>query len=256
MNVNYVSLEELVAYCDELLQPQRFKDYCPNGLQVQGRSEVRRIVTGVTACQALLDEAIAWEADLILVHHGYFWQGENPCITGIKRRRLHTLLNHDVSLLAYHLPLDAHPRYGNNVCLGQRLGLEPQESFDPTDPLSLGQLGLLLPSLSLTAFAERITHVLERRPQVISGGEHDVRKVAWCTGAADKFIEQAYARGADTYISGEISESVVHFAREAGIHYIAAGHHATERYGVQALGGHLARHFGLEHRYIEIHNPV
>lgn len=251
-----ITTTELVRYCDTLLQAGRFRDYCPNGLQVEGRPEVGRIMTGVTACQALLDEAVKWKADLLLVHHGYFWKGESEAVCGIKRTRLKTLLQQDINLVAYHLPLDAHPELGNNARLAKRLGIEVDGTLEPDNPLAIGNIGSLAQSLPLEQFTQRVAEALSRKPQVISGGSHPVRRVAWCTGSAERYIEQALAAGADTYISGEISEPVVHFAREAGIHYIGAGHHATERYGVQALGAHLARHFGLEHRFVDIDNPV
>lgn len=256
MNYNSVELKELVEYCDDVLKSAQFSDYCPNGLQVQGRSQVQKIITGVTACQALLDEAVEWGADLILVHHGYFWKGEASALTGIKYRRIRTLILNDISLIAYHLPLDAHPVMGNNARLAVRLGLETEDTLEPGKANAIGNYGRLSDPCSLKIFSQRVQQALDREPQVIAGGTHKVSKVAWCTGAAEKYIEKAIELGADTYISGEISESVVHIAREAGIHYIGAGHHATERYGVQALGEHLARHFGLEHRYIEIPNPV
>lgn len=251
-----VARAELVEYCDQLLQVEKFRDYCPNGLQVEGRAQVRKVLTGVTACQALLDEAVAWGADLVLVHHGYFWKGEPGPVTGIKQKRLKTLLMADINLLAYHLPLDAHPEYGNNARLGRLVGIETQSGLEPGNPLSVGNLGVLDKPLTLEEMTARIKKVLGRTPQTISGGERPIRRIAWCTGAADRMVEQAEALGADAFLTGEISEPVVHFAREAGIHYIAAGHHATERYGVQALGEHLARHFGLEHRFVDIDNPV
>ncbi|KEA63247.1 Hypothetical protein YbgI [Marinobacterium lacunae] len=251
-----VETARIVEYCDQLLQAGRFRDYCPNGLQVEGCAQVKRILTGVTACQALLDEAVAWQADLLLVHHGYFWKGESAAVTGIKQRRLKTLLCADINLLAYHLPLDAHPEYGNNARLAKLLGIEVQSGLEPDNPLSVGNVGVLSQAVDLQSFAGRVKVALGRAPQVISGGDHPIRHIAWCTGAADRMIEQAKALGADAFLSGEISEPVVHFAREAGIHYIAAGHHATERYGVQALGTHVARHFGLEHRFADIDNPV
>lgn len=251
-----VDRAELVVYCDRLLGSERFRDYCPNGLQVEGRERISRVVSGVTACQALLDGALAWQADLILVHHGYFWKGEAAPVTGIKRRRLQTLLANDLNLLAYHLPLDAHPELGNNVQLAQRLGIEVQGGLEPDNPLSVGNWGLFPQARSLAQVSADIERALGRKPQIISGGEQPIRRVAFCTGAAERMIEQAHALGADLFISGEISEPVVHFAREAGIHYIGAGHHATERYGVQALGEHLARQFGIEHRFIDIDNPV
>lgn len=255
-NSSGVEISRIVNYCDQLLQTGRFKDYCPNGLQVEGRPQVRRILSGVTACQALLDEAVAWQADLLLVHHGYFWKGEAEPVIGIKQRRLKTLLCADINLLAYHLPLDAHSEYGNNVRLAKLLGIDIQGGLEPDNPLSVGNMGLLPETMPLEAFGERVALALGRTPQLISGGEHPIRHIAWCTGAADRMIERAKAMGADAFLSGEISEPVVHFAREAGIHYIAAGHHATERYGVQALGAHVARHFGLEHRFADIDNPV
>lgn len=251
MNIN-----ELVKYCDQLLQVGSFRDYCPNGLQVEGRSRISRILTGVTASQALLDVAVEWQADLVLVHHGYFWKGESQVVTGVKQRRLKTLLQHDINLVAYHLPLDAHPTLGNNARLAELLGFEVEGPLEPGSAPAIGNVGRLPQSLSLQALEQRINQVLGRSPQVISGGDHDIRTIAWCSGAAERMIEHALAQGADAYVSGEISEPVVHIAREAGIHYIGAGHHATERYGVQALGEHLAEQFGLEHRFVDIDNPV
>jgi dinuclear metal center YbgI/SA1388 family protein len=249
------TLAELLAHCNDILQPQRFKDYCPNGLQVEGRERVARLVTGVTASQRLLDAAIAWEADAILVHHGYFWQGEAAPVVGMKRRRLATLLAHDVSLLAYHLPLDAHPELGNNATWGQQLGL----TGAPVD--GAGSDGLLFAAdlasaLSLEQLMQRVAKVTAREPLLVGEALQPVSKVVWCTGAAQSYIEQAVACGAQVFISGEISEQTVHIAREAGIAYIAAGHHATERYGVQALGAELAQALTIEHRFIDIDNPV
>ncbi|MGB2130363.1 MAG: Nif3-like dinuclear metal center hexameric protein [Marinobacterium sp.] len=250
------STQQVQAYIDQLLETARFKDYCPNGLQVEGRPRVQRVMTGVTACQALLDEAVRWQADLVLVHHGYFWKGEAEPITGIKRRRIRTLLAADINLMAYHLPLDAHPVLGNNAQLAQRLGITPDGPLKPGESPAIGNVGVLDQPMSLQAFEQRLAEVLEREPQTIAGGAHEVSRVAWCTGAAERMIDLAIAQGADLYLSGEISEPVVHVAREAGIHYCGAGHHATERYGVQALGEHLAEHFGLEHRFVDIDNPV
>lgn len=251
-----VTLDQLVHYCDRLLDVGRFRDYCPNGLQVEGRREIRRLVSGVTACQALLDAALDWQADLVLVHHGYFWKGEPAAITGIKRKRLHTLLSAELNLLAYHLPLDAHPELGNNAQLAKRLGIVLEGPLEPGQEPAIGNIGRLEQPLALAEFARRVEQVLGRTPQLIAGGSHAVERVAWCTGAAERMIDLALAQGADLFLSGEISEPVVHTAREGGIHYCGAGHHATERYGVQALGEHLARQFGLEHRFIDIDNPV
>ncbi|MBP0048780.1 Nif3-like dinuclear metal center hexameric protein [Marinobacterium sp. AK62] len=250
------TLKELQTYIDQLLEVPRFKDYCPNGLQVEGRPEISRVLTGVTASQALLDEAVQWQADLVLVHHGYFWKGEAEPITGIKRRRIQTLLAADINLMAYHLPLDAHPTLGNNAQLAQLLGIQMEGPLSPGESPAIGNVGTLASPMTLQAFEARVAEVLQREPQTIAGGDHTIERVAWCTGAAERMIDLALAQDADLYLSGEISEPVVHVAREAGIHYIGAGHHATERYGVQALGEHLAAEFGLEHRFVDIDNPV
>ncbi|MCC6074692.1 Nif3-like dinuclear metal center hexameric protein [Pseudomonas sp. GCM10022188] len=250
-----VTLTTLVGELDRYLDAARIADYCPNGLQVEGRGEVRRIVSGVTASQALLDAALEQQADLVLVHHGYFWKSENPCITGMKQRRLKTLLANDISLLAYHLPLDLHPEVGNNVQLAQRLGLQVEGPLEPGNPRSVGLLGSLPQALSPVDFAAQVGKVLGREPLLIAG-ERPIRRLAWCTGAAQGYIEQAVAAGADAYLTGEVSESTVHSARENGISFLAAGHHATERYGVQALGEWIARRFGVEHRFVDCANPV
>ncbi|MBU2966107.1 Nif3-like dinuclear metal center hexameric protein [Amphritea sp. 2_MG-2023] len=251
-----VLLKQLVNYCDSLLSPEKYKDYCPNGLQIEGRAEVRRIVSGVTASQALLDRAVALEADLILVHHGYFWKGEPEVITGMKKRRLQTLLSHDISLLAYHLPLDGHPELGNNACLARQLGLQVSGGLEPDNPLSIGLTGRLSSPVTAAEFSQQIATALGREVLHIDGGPELIETVGWCTGAAQGYIEKAAALGLDAFISGEISEPTVHSARELGIHYFAAGHHATERYGVQALGERLAEEFDIEHQFVDIHNPV
>jgi dinuclear metal center YbgI/SA1388 family protein len=250
-----VTLTELCQFLDHCLEPGRFRDYCPNGLQVQGREQVAKIASGVTASQDLLEAAIDWGADAILVHHGYFWKGEPAPVVGMKRRRLATLLANDVSLLAYHLPLDAHPTLGNNARLGQLLGLDAGEPLQP-DGDTVGNVADLETALPVGDLVERLNEITGRRPLHIAGGAPSLRRIAWCTGAAQGYIEAAVAAGADAYITGEASEPSVHVAREEGIHFIAAGHHATERYGVQALGEHVARHFSLEHRFIDIDNPV
>jgi dinuclear metal center YbgI/SA1388 family protein len=251
-----VGLKELTAYCDQLLGAGSLQDYCPNGLQVEGRATVERIVSGVTASQALIEAAAARGADLLLVHHGYFWKGEDPCITGMKRQRLGALLARQISLLAYHLPLDAHPELGNNAQLAQRLGLVEEGRFGAGGGPDLACYGPLPAALSATDLAVHIERVLGRRPQWIDAGNGRISRVGWCTGAAQSYLEEAARRGLDAFISGEISEPTVHIAREYGIHYFAAGHHATERYGVQALGEHLAARFAIEHAFIDIDNPV
>ncbi|THG86873.1 Nif3-like dinuclear metal center hexameric protein [Pseudomonas sp. A-1] len=250
-----IALNTLVAEIDRHLDAARISDYCPNGLQVEGRAEVRRIVSGVTASQALLDAAVAWGADLVLVHHGYFWKSENPCVVGMKQRRLKTLLSHDISLLAYHLPLDVHPELGNNVQLAQRLGLAVEGPLEPGNPRSVGLLGSLAEPLAPAEFAARVAQALGREPLLVAG-TRPIRRVGWCTGAAQGYIEQAIAAGVDAYLTGEVSESTVHSARENGISFLAAGHHATERYGVQALGEWIASRFGVEHRFVDCDNPV
>ncbi|HEX9856971.1 MAG TPA: Nif3-like dinuclear metal center hexameric protein [Paracoccaceae bacterium] len=246
-------LEELRDYNATLLQTASFKDYCPNGVQVEGRPEVRRIATAVTASQQALDEAIAWGADAILVHHGYFWRNENAAITGIKKRRIAQLLRNDVSLLAYHLPLDAHPELGNNAQLGKLLGLEVQGRFGEQDIVCVGSLAQ---PQTLNQFAQQVAHGLQRKPQVIGDGARNIRRIAWCSGGAQGYFELAIAQGVDAYLTGEISEQNYHLAQESGVAFIAAGHHATERYGIQALGNHLGAQFALEHRYFESGNPV
>ena len=254
--VPMIELAALVAYTDELLSSASFKDYCPNGLQVEGRAEVTRLVSGVTAGAALLDAALAARGDAILVHHGYFWRGETPRITGNRRTRLQRLLANDVSLIAYHLPLDAHRELGNNAQLAQRLDLEVEGVVEQGPAAGLLWYGR--PSAALTAeqFAAHLNRSLSQEPVFIGDPRQAVTRVAWCTGAAQGFIEEAHALQVDAFVSGEISEQTVHFAREAGLAYFAAGHHATERYGVQALGAHLGEKFAIEHRFIDIHNPV
>jgi dinuclear metal center YbgI/SA1388 family protein len=251
-----VSLRELVDYCDQLLAADAFQDYCPNGLQVEGRGEVGRVISGVTASQALIDTALERGADLLLVHHGFFWKGEDARITGMKRRRLAKLLGGQLSLLAYHLPLDAHPELGNNAQLARRLGLSEQGRFGAAGGPELACFGALETAFSVAELTAHIGSALGRQPQCIAGGTHAIRSVGWCTGAAQSYLEEAARLGLDAFISGEISEPTVHIAREYAIHYFAAGHHATERYGVQALGEHLAGRFAIEHTFVDIDNPV
>ena len=245
---------ELAAYCDALLDAASFTDYCPNGLQVEGTRSIRRLATGVTASLATIEAAAHWGADAILVHHGYFWKGEPAPLTGIKGKRVRTICAREMSLLAFHLPLDAHPEVGNNATLGARLG------FSGAAPTAAGE-GLvwqveLADALAADALGQRIEEALTRRPLHIDGGPLRIRRIGWCSGAAQGFIEAAADLGLDAYISGEISEPTVHVARERGIHYYAAGHHATERYGVQALAERAASRFGVDVRHFEIDNPV
>lgn len=248
-----MQLNELRDYIGSLLEVTRFRDYCPNGVQVEGRAKVLRIASGVSASQLLLDEAIAWGADAILVHHGYFWRSEEATITGIKKRRIAQLLGHDVSLLAYHLPLDAHPTLGNNAQLAQRLGWAEQGRFGEQ---AIASYGVLPHALTLAEMGVQLAEKLARPPQIMGDLAGTVKRVAWCSGAAQNYFEQAISLGVDAFMTGEISEQNVHVARESGVAFIAAGHHATERYGVNALGEHLAHQFEIEHRFFDQDNPV
>lgn len=251
-----VALPELVAYIDRLLGAEQFSDYSPNGLQVEGRATVGKLISGVTASLALIEAAIAAGADALLVHHGYFWKGEDARIVGMKRARLARLMAGDVSLLAYHLPLDAHLEYGNNAQLAKILDFTVDGAFGEGLPPHLALYGRPPQPLDPQQLAEHLADRLKRMPLHVAGGPQTVRTVGWCTGAAPGLIELAAAKGFDAYISGEISEPTVHVARERGIHFFAAGHHATERYGVRALGEHLAGHFGVSHEFIDIDSPA
>jgi dinuclear metal center YbgI/SA1388 family protein len=247
-----IDLFELEQHCNELLGAAGFEDYCPNGVQVDGGGGgVKRIVSAVTASQAVIDAATEQQADLLLVHHGYFWRGEAAPLTGIKGRRIRSLINGSISLMAYHLPLDAHPMLGNNFLLGQRLGFAEARPLDQ-GLVWQGDLSGETPE----ALADRLASLLGQRPLWISGHSRSIRRIGWCTGAAQSAITEAAAAGLDAFVSGEISESTTHLARELGIHYFAAGHHATERYGVQALGQYLAEKFGIYHQFIDENNPV
>jgi len=245
--------DELGAWLDGLLEPARFRDYCPNGLQVEGRAEVRRVVCGVTASQALIDAAIARAADAILVHHGWFWKGEDGRVTGFRKRRLQALLAHDISLFAYHLPLDAHPELGNNAQLAARFGWSVESRFGEHE---LGCLAVLPAPTFAGDIARQAEAALGRAPLLLGAADRPVRRVAWCSGGAQDWFEDAIAAGADLFLSGEASEQTTHLARETGVTYLAAGHHATERYGVMALGAHLAERTGIACEFVEIDNPV
>jgi dinuclear metal center YbgI/SA1388 family protein len=244
---------ELAAWLDELLEARRFDDYCPNGLQVEGAPDVRRVVCGVTASLALVRAAAERGAQAILVHHGWFWRGEDPRVLGPRRERLATLLARGISLYAYHLPLDVHPEVGNNVQLARRMGWPDGEA--------LGRDGLMraaeLPEpISADALGSALHGRLAREPLLVGDRTRTIRRIAWCTGAAQDMLQQAIDAGADAFVSGEISERTTHLAREAGVVYAAAGHHATERFGVQALGALVARRFGIEVDFVDDPNPV
>lgn len=248
-----IDRQELLQHFDALLQPARFKDYGPNGLQVQGKARIERIVSGVTASRALIDAAIAARADALFVHHGLFWRGQDGRIVGWMKERLQRLLAHDINLFAYHLPLDAHPELGNNAQLGLRLGWRADAHF--------GEQELGFAAQAAFADARRLTEhvqtVLGRSATLVAPEPaRPIRRVAWCSGGAQEYFESAIAAGADAFLTGEISEPQAHLARETGVAFIAAGHHATERYGAPALAGHVAAQLGLEHRFIEIDNPA
>ena len=248
-----ISRNELLRGLDGLLQPERFKDYGPNGLQVEGKDSIQRIVSGVTASRALIEAAIAARADALFVHHGLFWRGQDGRIVGWMKERLRLLLAHDISLFAYHLPLDAHPELGNNAQLGRVLGWQADQRFGEQE------LGCVAPAAfaDAQALAAHVERVLGRAATLVPGDStRAIRRVAWCTGGAQGFFEAAIAAGADAFITGEISEPQAHLARETGVAFIAAGHHATERYGAPAVAEHMAAQYGLEHQFIDIANPA
>jgi dinuclear metal center YbgI/SA1388 family protein len=236
-----------------LLQTSSFKDYGPNGLQVEGRDEVLRLVSGVTASRALIDAAIGAEADALLVHHGLFWRGHDGRVTGWLKQRLQRLLAHDISLYAYHLPLDAHAEFGNNAQLGVRLGVAADARFGEQ---SLGFIGTPAKPTRMAELTDRVRRLSGRTPTCIEGDGRPLTRLAWCSGGAQSYFEAAIEAGADVFVTGEISEPQAHLARETGVAFIAFGHHASERYGAPALGEHLATQFGIDHRYIEIDNPA
>ena len=244
---------DLGARFDALLQPERFKDYGPNGLQVEGRAQVTRIVSGVTASLALIEAAIAARADAIFVHHGLFWRGMDGRVTGWMKQRLQRLLAHDINLWAYHLPLDAHPEWGNNAQLGRVLGWQADRHFGEQD---LGFAGAAdFPNAQ--ALAAHVQAALGRTVTLAAPEQaRPIRRIAWCSGGAQGFFEAAIAAGADAFLTGEISEPQAHLARETGVAFLAAGHHATERYGAPALAAHVAATLGLEHEFIDIDNPA
>lgn len=244
---------DFVRHLDELLAVSRTRDYCPNGLQVEGRDEVGKVLCGVTASQALVDLAVAERADTIVVHHGYFWKGEDGRVTGIRRKRLRALLINDINLLAYHLPLDMHPELGNNAQLAKLMGWVPEGFFGEQE---LGWIGRSRSAQSAGLLARAMTARLGREALLVGDSLRCVERVAWCTGGAQGFFEDAIAAGADVFVSGEIAEHTVHLARESGVPYIAAGHHATERYGIKALSAYLNGELGLESRFVDLDNPV
>lgn len=248
--------QQLLETLDTLLQPERFRDYGPNGLQVEGKPDVRKLVSGVTASRALIEAAIAAQADAIFVHHGLFWRGQDGRVTGWMKQRLALLLAHDINLFAYHLPLDAHAELGNNAQLAVQLGLRAESRFGEQE---LGFLGVRTAGPAFAdaaALAQHVENVLQRPVTLVGPQKRPVKTVAWCTGGAQGYFEAAIAAGADAFITGEISEPQAHYARESGVTFIACGHHASERYGAPAVAAHVAGQLGLSHEFIEIDNPA
>ncbi len=250
------TLTDIASYADDYLNVNEFSDYCPNGLQVEGQPHIQKLASAVSANLSVVERAIEWGAQCILVHHGYFWKNERAVIVGMKKRRLGALLNADVSLLGYHLPLDAHPVVGNNAQLAQRLGIDALKPLQKDKKTPIGNVGMLVSPVKIAEFVTLCERALDRQAIHIDGGPEIVQKIALCTGGAQHMIEHAVECQADVYLTGEISEQTVHIARESGLHFIAAGHHATERYGAQALATHLADKFALEHRFFDEINPA
>jgi len=250
------SLNDIVNYADSYLRIHEFSDYCPNGLQVEGQAQVQKLACAVTASLAVLEQAIEWGAQCLLVHHGYFWKNERVTVVGMKKRRLQALLNADMSLLGYHLPLDAHPIVGNNVQIAHRLGVSDLQGLQKTRKTSVGNVGRLAAPMDISEFVSLSERIFDRKAIHINSGPKQIQKIALCTGGAQHLIEDAAEHQADVYLTGEISEQTVHIARECGLHFIAAGHHATERYGVQAMAGHLSEKFALEQRFFDEINPA
>ncbi|NYT58640.1 Nif3-like dinuclear metal center hexameric protein [Alcaligenaceae bacterium] len=258
--MNQVPTQQLSDWLNTTLQPQRFKDYCPNGLQVEGKSSISHIITGVTATQALLEVAVERNADAILVHHGWFWKNEDPVVRGTKRTRLALALAHQLNVFAYHLPLDAHPTLGNNAQLARVLGLAPELDADGKPrlcgPDDLIWLGHCPEGTTLEALGNRVCNALQRPPLLVGNLQQNIRRIAWCTGGAQGMMQAAVDAGVDAYLTGEASEPTYHLAQETGTAFIGAGHHATERYGVQALGQAIANEFGIRVDFVDIDNPI
>lgn len=256
MCVRVILRDDLGAYLNDFLHCKTIDDYAPNGIQVEGRPLINHICTAVTASLDTILNASLMKADALLVHHGYFWKGEQSIITGMKYQRIKALITNDMSLFAYHLPLDCHPEIGNNACLGRLLGIEDVIQHTVGSVANILMSGTFKEPLALDVLSSRLSTQFKQAPLCILGNDKPIRRIAWCSGAAQDYIEDAHRLGADAYISGEISERTYYQAKELGIHYLACGHHATERYGVVALGEHLASHFGLVHHFIDSDNPV
>ncbi len=251
-----VELNQLLSWCDDILNVKVFKDYCPNGLQVEGKAQVQKIITAVTASQQAIDAAIAEQADVLLVHHGYFWKGEPQVLTGMKGQRIKKLMQHDISLIAYHLPLDAHATFGNNAALADLLDIHITGALDPSETYPIGNIGELSSAMTPEQLIQHIAARLGRLPLHLAGASSTIKKIGFCTGGAQDYLYKAFEQGCDAYISGEVSERTYHEARELGVHYFACGHHATERGGVQRLGTALAQQFNIEVKFVDFDNPV
>ena len=249
-------LKEIIQWCDETLNTHEFKDYAPNGLQIEGRSDVQKILCAVTASQEAIEAAIAQNADLLLVHHGYFWKGEPYPITGMRGKRIKSLIQHDISLVGYHLPLDSHPTLGNNAAIAECLALENLQALDPSERHPIGNIGFLKQALSATEFRDYLTARLGFNTIHLPAEKNQIQKVGFCTGAAQDFIGKAAEQGCDAFISGEVSERTYYEAKELDVHYYACGHHATERYGVQRLAKAISEQFNIEYSYFELNNPI
>ncbi len=256
MTASITTRAKLANFLNELLKPWQIKDYCPNGLQVEGANEIKKIVTGVTASQALIEAAIAQKADTILVHHGYFWKGENEAITGMKKARFKRLLEHDINVFAYHLPLDIHPQFGNNAQLAKLLGIVSERGLEVGNKTSVAMAGRLAQPQTADEFAQLIEQTLGRKPLVNQVNNDKIETIAWCTGGGQGYIDMAATQGIDAYLTGEASEQTIHTSREMNINFFAAGHHATERYGIKAVGEHVAQTLGVEVVFVDIDNPV
>ncbi len=251
-----IKCSDLSNYLHDFLNCALYSDYAPNGLQIEGKEQIQRVCTAVTASEDVISQAIAWKADTLLVHHGYFWRGEEPSITGMKRQRISKLLKHNINLFAYHLPLDCHVELGNNACIAKLLPIRSIKTYKVNKMENLLWSGILTKPMQGMVFAELLERALGQRPVHIAGNDKVISSIAWCTGAAQDYIEEAWKLGVDAYLSGEVSERTYYQAKELGIHYYSCGHHATERYGIQALGEYLASYFKLEHLFLDSDNPV
>ncbi len=249
-------LSDIIQWCDHTLKAQEFKDYAPNGLQIEGKAEINKILCAVTASQQAIDDAIAQGADLLLVHHGYFWKGEAYPITGMRGKRIKSLIQHDISLVGYHLPLDSHPTLGNNAAIADILELKNIEALDPSERHPIGNIGYLKTPMSPESFKALLTQRLGFNTIHLAADKTSIQKIGFCTGGAQDFIHKAASQNCDAYLSGEVSERTFYEAQELNVHYYACGHHATERYGVQRLAQALSAEFGIESVYFELNNPI